>query len=141
MNELKAYLKQYNLSFGQTVTRIDDRFFIIPESLKKYEKNRPAYLGDMIGMIRRERFIPSIVLLQWMQKHNAPSVTISPEQEWRFICGNNIQRKDITTIRQGRVIVLNIHNECIGTATVEDKYLKRTYDIGDLLRRERKKKS
>lgn len=141
MKELQTYVKTYKVRFDKQVTRIENLLFGVPQALKPYIKHNPAYIGQKIGMIRQERFIPSIDLLQWMNTHNAPSVTLNPEQEWRFICGNNIQRKELQTAEEGAVIVLNIHNECIGTGIIEQKYLKRTYDIGDLIRRERRKKT
>ena len=143
MDEVTKYVKKFGIkSYDNIVTRADNSFFLIPDNLKEFLKYRPIHIGQKIGFIRADNFLPSIDLLQWLAKRSKQTKALMPDHEWKFICGNNIRLSELEgDFKEGQwLLILNLHEECIGVAEVTDKYLKRLFDIGDLLRRERKGK-
>ncbi|MBW3019633.1 hypothetical protein KY329_05645 [Candidatus Woesearchaeota archaeon] len=143
MDKVTEYLKKFGIkSYDNKISRVDNSFYVIPENLEPFLKYRPVYIGNKLGFMRGDNFIPSVELLQWMAKRSSQTKTLMPDHEWKFICGNNIRLSELEgEFKEGQwLLILNLHQECIGVAEVSDKYLKRLFDIGDLLRRERKGK-
>lgn len=139
MREVNEFLRKFGIkSYDSVIEKVEDSYYVIPENLKSFVKYRPSYIGKKIGFMRGNNFIPSVDLLFWMSSRSKQKVKLNSEQEWKFICGNNIQRKDLPELKSEWLLVFNSFNVCIGTAQRTDKYLRRVFDIGDLLRRERK---
>ena len=111
---------------------------------------RPLFIGECIAHLRGPVLIPSIGFLQEIGRLAKHRVVVNPEGEWLFICGRDVFGKSIvkhTDPKIGdRVVILNRHSECIGYGDVVGPMdgkvvVKRLFDIGDLLRRERKSRS
>lgn len=143
MDEVTKYVKKFGIkSYDNIVTKVDNAFFVIPDNLKEFLKYHPLYIGHKVGFMREDNFLPTVDLLQWMAKRSKQSKTLMPDHEWKFICGNNIRLSELEgEFKEGQwLLILNLHEECIGVAEATDKYLKRMFDLGDVLRRERKGK-
>ena len=150
MNAKKMNLDEFLKPFGikkKIDTQIVNRSYFIVKDRQFLGKN-PAYSGECIAHIRGPVLIPSIDFLQQIGKESRRHVIINPKAEWLFICGRDIFTKGITAHNNpevgDRVVILNQHKECLGygdmTAPFTDTrvVIKRLFDIGDLLRRERK---
>ena len=145
---LKEFLKQFGIAREFNETVLGRSYFTTKEnSLSEY---KPVYLGECIAHKRGETIIPSIDLLQWMGKTSKNKVVLTPEGEWLFICGRDIFSKSIVSHTNPKIgeitVILNKEEECIGYGNVinplqtqgKRPVIKRLFDIGDLLRRERK---
>ncbi len=152
MNAKKMNLDEFLKPFGikkKIDTQIVNRSYFIVKDKNFLGKN-PAYSGECIAHIRGPVLIPSTSFLQQIGKEARGHVIINPKAEWLFICGRDIFAKGITAHNNpevgDRVVILNQHKECLGygdmTAPLTDTrvVIKRLFDIGDLLRRERKSK-
>jgi ribosome biogenesis protein Nip4 len=104
---------------------------------KELLKKMPVYSGECIGHQRGNKTIPSIDELQKIAK-TAKKVTLTEKGEWLFICGRDVRVKHAQNEAKGIVCVMNQHNECIGYGDYQQEKIINLFDIGDLLRRERK---
>jgi ribosome biogenesis protein Nip4 len=89
--------------------------------------------------------------LSWLAKSGAKSVVVDQKTAWLFICGRDIFRKGILTVKgslskNDYTIVLNEFHDCLGFGRVvndftaegkgNDLTVKNVSDVGDFLRRE-----
>lgn len=143
--KVKDFLKQFGITNVPPAQTLGDSYFVIEDaSLLTY---RPAYLGECIGHQRGDTFIPSIDFLQWVGHQAKKKITVDEKGEWLFTRGWNLPGKYVTTHtnpeRGDLVVIMNQHNECLGYGQlIEDiastkTILKRRFDIGDILRRDR----
>ncbi len=138
--KLKDFLNEFGINEIPQAKLVGRSYFII-EDESLLSKN-PAYIGECIAHLRGEGIIPSIDFLQKIGKTARKHVIVNPEAEWLFICGRDLFKEKISVHNNPekgeKTAVLNQHGECIGYGTYNGG-IKRLYDIGDLLRRERKK--
>lgn len=147
---VEEFSKQFGVNAPQS-SLVGRSYFQIPKNLQKFISKRPAFAGKCIAHIRGPVLIPSIDFLQFIGKNARKKVVVNKDGAWLFICGRDIFGKSVVS-SQGNpevsdlVVILNEFNECLGYGTViaplTDKKIvvKRLFDIGDLLRRERKSK-
>ncbi|MEM3154062.1 MAG: hypothetical protein QW165_00650 [Candidatus Woesearchaeota archaeon] len=143
---LEEFLKTFGIKKKINAQLIGRSYFIIKE--KQLLPKKPLYTGECIAHIRGPVLIPSIDFLQQIAKEARKHVVLNAKAEWLFICGRDVFAKGITSHNNpevgDRVAILNQHKECLGygdaIAPLEGKrvVIKRLFDIGDLLRRERK---
>jgi len=145
---VEEFLKQFGIKEKFSYCVLGRSFFIFDD--KKLLKQMPLYAGECIAHERGVVLVPSVDLLQHIGRAARKRVVLSHKGEWLFICGRDIFGKSIVShnnpVVGDRVVVLNKHNECRGygdvVAPLEEKkvVVRRLFDIGDLLRRERKSK-
>ncbi|PIN75322.1 hypothetical protein COV18_03985 [Candidatus Woesearchaeota archaeon CG10_big_fil_rev_8_21_14_0_10_37_12] len=145
---IKKLYAQFGLTKQQHIHKLGRSYFT--HSNEQLLKHRPVYAGRCIGHERKEGPIPSINELQWIGKNTKEKITIDEKGEWLFICGRDLFGKTIVKHNKQEkntiVAVLNKHQECIGYGKVIGNLytnkiaIQRIFDIGDLLRRERKSK-
>ena len=143
---IEEFLKPFGIKKTVDAQIIGRSYFIVKE--KNLLSKRPIYSGECIAHIRGPVLIPSIDFLQQIGKEARKHAILSAKAEWLFICGRDVFAKGIASHNNpavgDRAVILNQHKECIGygdmTAPLTDKrvVIKRLFDIGDLLRRERK---
>lgn len=143
---LQEFLQPFGIKQAPEA-QIINRSYYIATNKQMLSKN-PIYSGECIAHIRGPVLIPSITFLQQIGKAARRHVTVNAKGEWLFICGRDVFGKAIiehnNPIVGDRVVILNEHKECLGygdmTAPLDSKrvVIKRLFDIGDLLRRERK---
>ena len=146
---IKKFTDKEIIDFN-SVTKLGDEFYLAEQRLKHWQgkiKHVPAYIGVYLG--KRDK--PSIFLLQELSKVAEKKVWVNEKGEWLFICGRDILGQSLTKkaddiAKDDLVLVLNKYDECIGYGTFIDDAkpnkaaVKRIFDIGDFLRRERKGK-
>ena len=145
---IEEFLKPFGIKKKIDAQIVNRSYFIVKD--KQFLGKNPLYTGECIAHIRGPVLIPSTDFLQKIGKEARKKVIINEKAEWLFICGRDIFAKGIVSHNdpgvKDRVVILNQHGECLGygemTAQLTDKrvVIKRLFDIGDLLRRERKTK-
>ena len=148
------FLKKFNaenLIDMQKVMKIEREFYLVPDYLKKQInkiKKQPVFAGSYIGKQKKE-FNPSIYLLELLAKE-ALTVTVNKDGAWLFICKRDLWGKSIVDSKGeisigSLVFVLNENKEVLGYGevvaelTAKKLCIRNLFDIGDLIRRERKK--
>ncbi len=143
---IEEFLKPFGIKKDISAQIVDRSYFIVHD--KKWLAKRPLYIGECVAHIRGPVLIPSIDFLQQIGKEAQKYIILNPKAEWLFICGRDVFAKGIASHNNpalgDRVVILNQHKECLGygdvAAPLDGKrvVVKRLFDIGDLLRRERK---
>lgn len=118
-------------------------FFFVPEEVLVHEKKNDlnaASIGLPLGMIKKNRFYPSLPLLAWLAKHSARKAYIIDKAAWLFLCGRDITAESIvrSNIKSGLVLVNNKKDENLGYGRITSNGIINLLDRGDYLRRERK---
>ncbi|MBW2969877.1 hypothetical protein KY319_02015 [Candidatus Woesearchaeota archaeon] len=142
---LQEFLKPFGIKQAPEVQLVGRSYFITTENIPG-----AVYNGECIAHIRGPVLIPSVTFLQKIGKEAKKHVILTEKAEWLYICGRDIFTKGITSHNNpevgDRVVILNQYKECLGygdmVAPLDTKrtVIKRLFDIGDLLRRERKSK-
>ncbi|VVB81941.1 Uncharacterised protein [uncultured archaeon] len=140
---LQEFLLPFGIKQAPEAQIINRSYFITKERMPG-----AIYSGECIAHMRGPVLIPSITFLQQIGKQARKHVVVNAKGEWLYICGRDIFGKAIIEHNKpevgDRVVILNEHKECIGygdmLAPLDSKrvVIKRLFDIGDLLRRERK---
>ena len=150
---LKTFLEQFNVTNVinlEDILIINENYFLITKKQKEITQlqKKPVFIGNCLGRKKGNTFYPSTAFLDIISKTYEKQIIIDPKTEWLFICGRDIFQ---TTEEKGNpqdndvILVMNRFKECIGIANYtsnssKKKPIKRLYDIGDYLRRERTKK-
>ena len=145
---IQEFLRPFGIKKDIDFQLVGRSYFIVKS--RQLLSKHPMYSGECIAHIRGPVLIPSIGFLQQIGKEARKHVILNPKAEWLYICGRDVFSKGIASHNNpmvgDRVVVLNQHKECLGygdmVAPFTDKrvVIKRLFDIGDLLRRERKSK-
>ncbi|MBW3001688.1 hypothetical protein KY338_00840 [Candidatus Woesearchaeota archaeon] len=125
------------------VIRIGRDFYLVDDSLRTVCKNikkQAEYIGIFLG--KKEK--PGLYLLNLLAKHSKKKVWLNETGAWLFICGRDVFAKSIVKAENADdfVLIMNEYDECLGFGQVVDLSakkvaIKRLFDIGDFLRRER----
>ncbi|MCX6711377.1 MAG: hypothetical protein NTZ02_04810 [Candidatus Woesearchaeota archaeon] len=116
------------------------------ELKKKIELQKVVYCGVKRGTIKDGIFIPGPNFLNdivpFLDELNY--VIVNERAEWLFLCGRDIFKEGIVrkSLSRGNALVLNERMECLGYGKTETKgsqVIKNIFDLGDFLRRERKR--
>lgn len=152
---MKTFIEKFapQLRFEGEIVEVDKHYFLLGAGMEKVEEEvrtssqlKPCYSGIYLGRSKKEKFYPSSWLLQQAAKLSDKKAVVNSKAEWMLICGKDVWGENIvsSTIDSGDVLILNKHNECIGYGVIEHrgkrKYIRRLFDIGDLLRREHLRK-
>ena len=152
---LKEFFEKFGIKefFDETkLVKLGNNYFLVQKSLQDFLKLKPDYIGEKMFWTRGASIIPSLKLLEIIGKNARNKVILNPEGEWLFICGRDLMAQSIEKVLgspevNGLVAVLNQHQECLGYGLVVAELdgekakvvvIKRVFDVGDFLRRERK---
>ena len=129
----------------------DGRYFLLNESLRRLIRKDFYYAGTYLGKVKNGRFFPSFNLLAILARVDANKTVVNKKAAWLFICGRDVFRKGIITMRGSHrkgdyTLVLNEFGECLGFGKIlcnleaeakkTEVAVKNISDIGDFLRRE-----
>ncbi|MBN1644715.1 hypothetical protein JW851_01575 [Candidatus Woesearchaeota archaeon] len=152
-------MKEFIEKFGKEkiineadIMQIRSDFYLVSSNLQKILQqtaHTTSFIGIYLGKIKRN-FIPSPYLLKELAGVSKNKVTVNDKGAWMFICGKHIYARSITKFNPKQklndlVLVLNKHNECLGYGRIINKFdskkvaVQNVFDIGDFVRRERKK--
>lgn len=142
---VEEFLKPFGVQKKVQAELVGRSYFTFKD--KSFLSKRPLYIGECVAHLRGPVLIPSIEFLQEIGRLAKHRVVVSPEGEWLFICGRDVFGKSIVSHTSpelnSRVVVMTQRGECLGYGDVVGPMdgkvvVKRLFDIGDLLRRERK---
>lgn len=156
MRPLEHFLIQFGImrfDRGDSILFVEDnKYFLITKDIANIIKKtkKPFYAGIYIGKARGKKFFPSVNLLNMVKKKSRNKIWVDKKAEWLFVCGRDLFAggiKRITNnVHKGIItFVINMHNEVIGFGKVakgikeKGVVVDNIFDIGDFLRRERKK--
>ena len=101
-----------------------------------------VYGGVCLGQ-KGKTFRPSTQLLEELKESAQYKTWLNKKGEFLFTCGRDAWKENIirTMTPNGKItLLLNQYDEPLGIGMFKDGKVERLYDIGDYLRRERRKK-
>jgi ribosome biogenesis protein Nip4 len=140
----------FSLDTDLTVNRAG-RYFLLSEAVLGAARKDFYYAGKYLGKVKNGKFFPSFNLLMMLAEGKANKIIVSKKAAWLFICGRDIFRTGIMSVRGSRrkgdhALVLNEFGEClgfgrivgslVGAAKKNEVAVKNISDLGDFLRRE-----
>lgn len=156
MKIIDDFVSQFgtNITFDKNrMIKSGNRYYFISESLKKNIPKGFFYAGEYLGTEKGTSFFPSFILLEMIAKTKANKIIIDKKTAWLFICGRDVFRKGILNgndVKKGNfTLILNENNECLGFGKLimnlrgvpdsKEVAIKNILDLGDFLRREKRK--
>jgi len=142
--KIEEYLKQFGIK--EQIDTISLNRALYRKADKTLLQKKPAYSGELIARQRGDTYIPSINFLQHIGKQARHKVHVDNKGEWMVICGRDLFKKSVTKHTNpqpdDKVVIINQHDECIGYGDYQEGRIavKNLFDIGNLLRRERKRR-
>jgi ribosome biogenesis protein Nip4 len=132
-----------------SIVKKGGRYFLLNETLHGLIRKDFYYAGTYLGKVKDGKFFPSFNLLAMLAEGEANKIVVDRKAAWLFICGRDVFRKGILTVRGSwrkgaYMLVLNEFGECLGFGKIsrsldEEKtqvVVKNISDVGDFLRRE-----
>jgi ribosome biogenesis protein Nip4 len=156
MKILYDFVAQFNAKLQLDEIQIvknRNRFYLLPKHLKQHAPKGFFYAGTYLGAVKGRSFFPSFLLLQMIAQQKANKLIVDKKTSWLFICGRDIFKKgiikDSNLKKDDYTLILNDRNECLGFGKMlinlraeidlNKIAVKNILDIGDFLRREKKK--
>lgn len=156
MKELIDFATQFNTNISLDENRIvrnRNRYYLLSKKLKQQVPKGFFYAGEYLGAVKGSSFFPSFLLLSLLAKRKTNKLIVDKKTAWLFICGRDIFQQGIIKenhLKKGdHVLVLNEHNECLGFGKIMHNLrgvpdakkvaVKNILDLGDFLRREKRK--
>ncbi|RMD58005.1 hypothetical protein D6825_02280 [Candidatus Woesearchaeota archaeon] len=142
------FLLQFGIKEKVEVKQIYRSFFRVRD--ESYLAHRPVWVDECLAHIRNGKIVPSVDFLQWVSKRARRWARVGAKAEWLFICGRDLKSSSIEDHNNPSsgdfVVILNDRRECLGYGVASGPLsdgkltIRRVFDIGDLLRRERKRR-
>lgn len=149
MELFKEFINQFTEDFDfDNIIKINKKYFLINKALKeltnKLDEDDVRFAGLFLGEERSKKFNASINCLALLKDKTDRWIKLNDQSSWLFICGRDVFQDSLTSEgnSHSKVLVLNAHDEVIGLACRDKKeknIFKNFYDIGHMLRREKKK--
>lgn len=130
----------------------DNKYYLITSQMHEIinRTKKPFFAGTYIGKARGRKFFPSVNLLNMMAQNSRNKVWVNDKTAWLFVCGRDIFsggiEKSTPCVYKGIItLILNKNNEVLGFGKAVKKLTEKgvvidnIFDIGDFLRREKKK--
>lgn len=150
IHEFIAQFTQQQVVRDTDVYQLGNEWFLVPKELFAVGKSlprQPVFVGQFLGRQTPAGFFPGVDVLRMLVKTDAPRVFVTEKAAWLFVCGKNVLQPSITktqgAVKDGELVLVMLNNECLGYGRVEkslanaDGVVKRVFDVGDFLRRER----
>lgn len=142
---IREFLKPFGEIHIQNLKKVGKQYYQVPNKLLKELESIDEYpfsVGLFLGEETKTEFIPSSNILRIIKEQSSKYIVLNEKSAWLFVCGRDIFFEGIEQdcFEKGNVLVLNEHQEVLGVAVKKGKEYKNVYDIGQLLRREQKKK-
>ena len=156
MTEINDFVAQFNTSIpldASQIVRHRNRYYILSKTLKQHAPKGFFYAGTYLGAVKGASFFPSFLFLAMLAKSKANKLVLNKKTAWLFICGRDVFQRGIlkeNNLKKGEyALVLNEHNECLGFGKIMHNLrgvpdankvaVKNILDLGDFLRREKRK--
>jgi len=156
MAEINDFVAQFNASIpldASQIVRHRNRYYILSKTLKQHAPKGFFYAGAYLGAVKGASFFPSFLFLAMIANSKANKLVLDQKTTWLFICGRDVFQRGIlqeNNLKKGDyTLVLNEHNECLGFGKIMHNLrgvpdankvaVKNILDLGDFLRREKRK--
>jgi ribosome biogenesis protein Nip4 len=156
MKEINDFVAQFRASipFDESrIVRSGNRYYLLSKKLKQQVPKGFFYAGAYLGAVKGVSFFPSFLLLLMIAERKANKLVIDKKTGWLFICGRDVFKKGVlkgNNLKKGDyALILNERNECLGFGKIilnlrgefdaNKVAVKNVLDIGDFLRREKRK--
>ena len=142
---IQEFLKNFADVKIENIHKIGKSFYQQAPQIANLVENMDEYpigAGLFLGEVQKNKFVPSPNILNLISNQSSKHIILNEKSAWLFVCGRDIFMEGVVEncFERGEVLVLNEQHEVLGTAIKDGKTYKNTYDIGQLLRREQKKK-
>ena len=144
---MKGFLKKFGIKEEIPSSMLSGKYFIMDPVKEVVDsiKDKPSFAGIYLGE-SGTTFTPSVYLLNYIKDLTKKKMIIDEKSAWLFVCGRDIFEQSVISgqyMKGDFVLVLNEQKECLGYGkVVKDKiFVKSYFDIGNFLRRERKRKN
>ncbi|MBI4738985.1 hypothetical protein HY772_05505 [Candidatus Woesearchaeota archaeon] len=150
--ELNSFTRKFSSQQLDNVVWLRERCYQAPANVRDLGdhissafKKEPCAIGTFLGSRKKDRFEPSVALIDILSSKTGCRAIIDDHSAWLFLCGRDVFGKSIRscTVERGPVIVLNQqqevlgYGEMVGPITNKDNIaIKNKLDRGDFLRRE-----
>lgn len=136
----------------KNILQLRSDFYLVSEGLMKTLKQTghiPCFAGIYLGR-KKKNFVPSSYLLKKLAETSKSKIIVNDKGAWMFICGRHIYAESVVKFNPEQkindfVLVMNRYNECLGYGRMINRFdskkvaIQTIFDIGDFVRRERKK--
>jgi len=147
---LNGFIKKFGIKKGfKDVLEIKGSYYLIKGELEEIQQHidqKPFCGGIYLGKKKIDWFIPGMYVLEWLNKRTKQKITVDDNAAWLFVCRRDLFAQGIISDtsklkKNGLVLVLNKEEECLGYGKIVQGriFIKNMFDIGDFLRREKKK--
>ncbi len=152
MKEFIQLFTKEKLFDEKNILQLRSDYYLVNPELKQIltqTKHTTSFIGIYLGK-QKKNFIPSPYLLKKLAKVTKNKITVNDKGAWMFICRKHIYARSITKFSPKQkfndlILILNQHNECLGYGKMINKFsskkvaVQNIFDIGDFVRRERRK--
>lgn len=152
---MKEFIRQFtdkDILDLNYVMQLRSDYFLVSDGLKEIlskTKHIPSFIGIALGK-KKKNFIPSTYLLSKIVDATESKVIVNKQGAWLFICGRHVYARSIVSFNKSQkindsVLVMNEYGECLGYGKVINPLdskkvaVQNLFDIGDFVRRERRK--
>jgi ribosome biogenesis protein Nip4 len=156
MKEINDFGAQFNASIpldASHIVRNRNRYYLLSKKLKQQVPKGFFYAGAYLGAVKGSSFFPSFLLLAMISERKANKLVVDRKTAWLFICGRDIFQQGIlkgSHLKKGDcTLIMNEQDECLGFGKIMLNLrgapdagkvaVKNILDIGDFLRREKRK--
>lgn len=147
MKEFEEYASRFGVENIDTSTWNENKNELtsIPPQVRHIMslcKEKPLRAGAFLGSKQGKQIISSINFLRILGKQSNRKIILNKKAAWLFICGRDVFAENILSKQESSNIVLVIDEDdnVLGLAKKQGNTYKNIYDVGELLRREQKKK-
>ncbi|MBI5398385.1 hypothetical protein HZB03_02875 [Candidatus Woesearchaeota archaeon] len=150
--ELNAFTRIFISQQLENVVWLRERCYQVPVNVHDVSNRvssalnkEPCAAGTFLGTRKKDRFKPSIALIDILSSKTDRHAVIDDHSAWLFLCGRDVFGKSISscTVTRGPAIVLNKQQEVLGYGEIvwpitnkDNIAIKNKLDRGDFLRRE-----
>lgn len=130
--------------------KMGNKYFLADKELQELAKQlntKTEAVGLYLGKEEKDKFMPSLALLEILSKVSDEKVIVNDIGELDFLYNKDLKRRHIKSFTGGNKegflkLIMNEHDECIGYGKIskdldsETPEIKNMLDRGDFMRRE-----
>lgn len=151
LDQFLAKFTNQKLFDKEKIFRHGNELFLVASQLSQVQEKsfsfigkNPFFIGEFIGVETPHKVIPSLSLLNRLNKVSVKKAVVNEKGEWLFACGRDLWKESIIKLaadlnNDDFLLIVNELDEPLGIGILkQDKhcFVKNYFDIGDFFRRE-----